>query len=72
MKNLTVLGFYWGGYAKLRPSVLTDSFARLFGWYAEGKLKPHVSRTLPLEKANEALALLETRASTGKVVVTID
>ena len=71
VKNLTVLGLYWGGYAKLKPSVLTDSFRTLFTWYAEGKLKPHVSHILPLEEANAALDLLRTRKATGKVVVKI-
>ena len=71
VKNLDVVGFYWGGYAKFKPSVLTDSFATLFGWYGEGRLKPHVSHVLPLAAANEALDLLRSRQSTGKVVVTI-
>ncbi|MGJ8558082.1 MAG: NADPH:quinone oxidoreductase family protein [Sulfitobacter geojensis] len=69
VKNLTVMGVYWGGYAKLRPSVLTDSFKTLFDWYVDGKLKPHVSNVLPLDRANDALDLLRTRKATGKVVV---
>jgi len=69
VKNLTVLGFYWGGYAKLRPSVLTDSFAQLFRWHGEGRLHPHVSHTVPLAQADHALDLLTTRQATGKVVV---
>jgi NADPH2:quinone reductase len=71
VKNLTVLGFYWGGYAKIKPSVLTDSFAELIEWYVAGKLKPHVSNVMPLEQANEALALLRDRKATGKVVVEV-
>jgi NADPH2:quinone reductase len=71
VKNLSVLGFYWGGYAKIKPSVLTDSFAKLIEWYVAGKLKPHVSNVLPLEQANEALALLRDRKATGKVVVQV-
>ena len=71
VKNLTVIGFYWGGYAKFKPSVLTDSFKQLFTWYAEGRLKPHVSHELPLEQANEALQLLVDRKATGKVVVRV-
>jgi NADPH2:quinone reductase len=71
VKNLTVIGLYWGGYSRVKPSVLIDSFKQLFQWYAEGKLKPHVSNVLPLERANEALDLLRTRKSTGKVVVKI-
>ena len=72
VKNLTVIGFYWGGYMRVNPKVLTDSFEVLIQWYTQGKLKPHVSHVLPLEQANEALELLRTRKATGKVVVRID
>lgn len=71
VKNLTVIGFYWGGYTRVNPKVLTDSFKVLTQWYVEGKIKPHVSHVLPLEQANEALDLLRTRKATGKVVVEI-
>jgi NADPH2:quinone reductase len=71
VKNLTVLGLYWGGYAKLNPKVLTDSFRTLFDWYAEGRLTPHVSHVLPLEDANEGLDLLRSRKATGKVVIEV-
>jgi NADPH2:quinone reductase len=72
VKNLTVIGFYWGGYTRVNPKVLTDSFAVLTRWYEEGRIVPHVSHVLPLEQANEALDLLRTRKATGKVVVRID
>jgi len=72
VKNLTIIGYYWGGYAKTNPKILADSFAKLLSWYAEGKLHPHISHTLPLEQANEALDLLRTRKATGKVVVRIN
>lgn len=71
VKNITVIGYYWGGYTKFKPQVLTDSFTRLFQWHTEGRLKPHVSHTLPLEKANEALQLLIDRKATGKVVIEV-
>lgn len=69
VKNLSVLGFYWGGYRRVNPKVLTDSFATLFGWYMEGRLKPHVSHILPLERTNEGFDLLRSRQATGKVVI---
>lgn len=72
VKNLTVIGFYWGGYTRVNPKVLTDSFKVLTDWYVEDKIKPHVSNVLPLEQANDALDLLRTRKATGKVVVRID
>ncbi len=71
VKNLTVLGLYWGGYTRVNPAVLTDSLKALSDWYAQGKIKPHVSHVLPLEEANDALELLRTRKATGKVVVRI-
>lgn len=70
VKNISVIGFYWGGYLKFRPAVITDSLATLFGWYADGRLAPHVSHVLPLEQAADGLDLLRGRRSTGKVVIT--
>lgn len=71
VKNLTVMGVYWGAYASLRPQVLTESFARLFRWWEGGRLRPHVSHVLPLEAANEGLDLLRERRATGKVVIRV-
>ena len=71
VKNMTVLGFYIGGYAKLKPKALPRSFETLMGWYLEGKLKPHVSNVLPLDRANEGIDLLRTRKATGKVVIEV-
>ncbi|TCM84611.1 NADPH:quinone oxidoreductase family protein [Rhodovulum steppense] len=71
VKNLTVIGLYWGGYLAFRPEVLTDSLTTLFRWHSEGGLSPHVSHVLPLDRADEALALLRERKATGKVVVTM-
>ncbi|KRS12298.1 zinc-binding dehydrogenase [Roseovarius atlanticus] len=72
VKNISVLGLYWGGYLGFRPQVVTDSLTCLFDWYTEGRLKPHISHVLPLEKAQDGLDLMSTRKSTGKVVVTMD
>lgn len=71
VKNLSVIGLYWGGYLKFHPEVLNGSLQTLFDWYAEGRIKPHISHILPLERADEALDLLRNRKSTGKVVVTM-
>ncbi|MBO9446615.1 NADPH:quinone oxidoreductase family protein [Ruegeria sp. R14_0] len=70
VKNLTVIGFYIGGYLKFRPQIVQDSFETLFGWLAEGRIKPHISHTLPLTEAEKGMQLLRDRIATGKVVVT--
>lgn len=71
VKNLTVIGFYWGAFATQRPREVADSFAALLAWYAQGRLRPHVSHVLPLEAANAALDLLRSREATGKVVIRV-
>ncbi|MEL7212779.1 MAG: NADPH:quinone oxidoreductase family protein [Pseudomonadota bacterium] len=71
VKNISVIGFYWGGYLSLNPQALIGSMEELMRLHSDGKLAPHISHTLPLDQAEEALELLRTRKSTGKVVVTI-
>ena len=71
VKNASVLGFYWGSYRKHDPERLRAGFRELFGWYRQGRIRPHVSQTLPLERAAEAVRLLAERKSIGKVVVTV-
>ncbi len=71
VKNVDVIGFYWGGYLAFRPEVVQASLRTLFGWYAEGRIRPRVSHVLPLERAAEALGLLRDRKAVGKVVVTV-
>lgn len=70
VKNIGVLGFYWGSYRQKAPELMRAQFEELFQWHARGELRPHVSHTLPLERAQEALRLLQGRRSTGKVVLT--
>ncbi|HSF65132.1 MAG TPA: NADPH:quinone oxidoreductase family protein [Paracoccaceae bacterium] len=71
VKNLSVIGLYWGGYLAFAPQVLRDSLAEVMAWHAAGRIRPHVSHMLPLDAAPDALALLRDRRSTGKVVVTM-
>ncbi|MCC1493683.1 NADPH:quinone oxidoreductase family protein [Cognatishimia sp. F0-27] len=71
VKNISVLGVYWGGYLEFRPDVLTGSLATLMGWYEAGRIKPHVSHVLPMAEAGEGMALMRQRRSTGKVVIEI-
>ncbi|WP_281823796.1 NADPH:quinone oxidoreductase family protein [Jannaschia rubra] len=71
VKNVDLIGFYWGGTLTFAPKVITDSIAALFGMYAAGDIRPHISHSLPLDRVEEALGLLRDRKATGKVVVTI-
>ena len=66
-----LVGVFWGDFARREPRAFAQSIAQLGRWYAEGKLRPHVSQTLPLEQAARAIRLLASRQAKGKVVVTV-
>ncbi|MEP2715469.1 NADPH:quinone oxidoreductase family protein [Pseudophaeobacter sp.] len=70
VKNLTVIGFYIGGYLKSHPQVTRRSFETLIDWHSAGRITPHISHVLPLSRVAEGMELLRSRASTGKVVIT--
>lgn len=69
VKNVSIVGVYWGAYALRGPAVLGGSLMQLFKWFSEGKLSPHVSATYPLAQTQEAIRALANREATGKVVV---
>ncbi|WGR59711.1 NADPH:quinone oxidoreductase family protein [Paracoccus ferrooxidans] len=71
VKNIAIHGFYWGGYRKLDPGQLRQDIAALFALYEQGRLRPHVGATLPLDRLAEGYDLLASRRSTGKVIVSI-
>src|SRR5215472_1058910 len=70
VKNIDVIGFYWGSHQARKPELLRDSYAKLLGWFEQGKLKPHISAQLDLSEVARAMDLLRQRRSTGKVVLT--
>ena len=71
LKGAAVLGVFWGDFARREPQAFAASMKQLGRWYAEGRLKPHISQTLPLARAADAIKLLASRQAKGKVVVTM-
>jgi NADPH:quinone reductase len=70
LKGAAAVGVFWGDFARREPQAFAESVRQLARWYGEGRLRPHVSQTLPLEKAAEALKLLASREAKGKIVLT--
>lgn len=70
VKNVDLIGFYWGGYMDFDATPVTDSIAALFAMYVAGEIRPHISHVLPLDRVEDGLDLLRNRTSTGKVVIT--
>ena len=71
LKGCQVVGVFWGDFTRREPQHFAEAMARLGGWYAAGRLKPHISARFPLERAADALALMAARKVTGKVVLDV-
>jgi NADPH2:quinone reductase len=72
VKNIDVIGFYWGGYMRFGAEQLGASLSELMQMYEAGRIKPHIGATRPLSACAEALDLLKTRGAAGKIVVTMN
>jgi NADPH2:quinone reductase len=71
LKGAALVGVFWGDFARREPKAFAASVSQLGEWYREGKLKPHVSQTFPLQKTADALKLMAARQVKGKVVLTV-
>ena len=72
VKHRAALGSSLRYFRHDAPDKLRRSAEALAAWYAEGRLRPHVSHRLPLEEGVQAIKLLTERKALGKVVVMVD
>ena len=69
LNNIDVVGVGWGAFAMARPGYLGQQWAELEPHLRSGALDPVISATFPLEDAAAALATIDERRVTGKVVL---
>jgi NADPH2:quinone reductase len=69
LKQCSVVGVFWGAWAQKNPDANRAHFARMLGWFEQGRLRPHVSARYPLADVPEAMRALLGRSTTGKVVI---
>ena len=69
LNNIDVVGVGWGAFVMGKPGYVAGEWAELLPYLRSGALDPLVSDTFPLEKAAEALARIDERQVTGKVVL---
>lgn len=72
LKGCQIVGVFWGAHTMREPEKHAENMADLFRLYDAGKIKPRISASYPLERAGDALTLLQDRKVLGKVVVTVD
>jgi NADPH2:quinone reductase len=69
LKEVSAVGVYWGEFSKRDPAGNRRLLMQLFGWLAEGRLRPLVSKEYPLAEAAQALQDLLARRAVGKLVI---
>ncbi|KAA0084046.1 NADPH:quinone oxidoreductase family protein [Trinickia soli] len=70
LKGASIVGVFWGEFAKREPQRNAQAFEELVHWLREGRLRPHISARYRLEETPRALADMAQRRVTGKIVIT--
>lgn len=69
LNNIAVVGVGWGAFALGRPGFAHEQWGRLVPHLRSGQLSPPIGAVHPLDDVAEAVASLEERRATGKVLV---
>jgi NADPH2:quinone reductase len=71
LNNIEVVGAAWGEYAIRRPDVMARIHSEVARLIDAGFVRPIVGARFPLERAVEAVRLLDERGATGKIVLDV-
>jgi NADPH:quinone reductase len=69
--NTEVIGAGWGAYVLSKPDLNREIGAAIDRLIAGGSVRPLVGARFPLERATDALELIDGRGATGKVVLDV-
>ena len=72
LKGASIVGVFWGDFARREPKANAHALAELAKWYAEGKVKPVIDQRLPMRELMRAYELMGSRKVRGKLVMTND
>ena len=69
LKGASVVGVFWGDFARREPAANATMMAELAGWYAAGKVKPVIDRSMAMADLKAAYAHMGSRGVMGKLVM---
>jgi NADPH2:quinone reductase len=69
LKGASLVGVFWGEFAKREPQANAAMMQQLAHWYALGKIKPVIDQTLPMSALKQAFAIMGSRSVKGKLVL---
>jgi NADPH2:quinone reductase len=69
LKGASIVGVFWGDFSRREPQANAAMMAELAQWYAQGKVKPVIDRTMPMSDLKAAYAHMGSRGVMGKLVM---
>jgi NADPH:quinone reductase len=70
LKGASLVGVFWGEFARREPQANAKNLMELALWYTQGKVKPAIDRKLPMTELLQAFSLMSSRTVRGKLVLT--
>ena len=72
LKGASIVGVFWGDFARREPKANARALGELAQWYAQGRVKPVIDQRLPMTQLPQAFARMGTRQVHGKLVLMND
>jgi NADPH2:quinone reductase len=69
LKGASIVGVFWGDFAKREPKANAAMMMELAQWYGQGKIKPVIDRTMPMADLKAAYSHMGSRSVKGKLVM---
>lgn len=69
LKGASLVGVFWGEFARREPAKNAEALSELAGWYADGRIKPVIEQELPMQELPRAFELMARRQVRGKLVL---
>jgi NADPH2:quinone reductase len=69
LKGASLVGVFWGEFARREPANNMKGISEMLGWMKEGKIRPLISKAYSLDEAPQALVDMAARKVTGKIVI---
>jgi len=69
LKGASIVGVFWGDFAKREPLKNAEMMATLTDWYEHKKIKPFIDSTMRMDQLMQAYERMNSRAVQGKLVM---
>ena len=69
VKGASIVGVFWGDFARREPEANAKMMQELATWYLQGKIKPVIDREMPMSELKAAYARMGSREVKGKLVL---